>query len=469
MVLTLKLLNFAALKKLSKSMSKVIKIKKGLDIKLKGKAKDILVDASNAPSYAVKPTDFAGITPKLTVKQDDTVKAGTSLFYDKNNPDVLFTSPVSGKVKEIVRGERRKILEVVIDPDGKNEGESFLQGSPAELSREQIVENLLKSGLWPTIKMRPYDIIANPLDKPKSIFISGLDSAPLGVDYNFVMQGKEKEFQTGIEALKKLTEGKIHLGVDAEAQPCDAFSNASGVEITKYSGKHPAGLVGTQINKTDPLNKGEIIWTLEPQNVATIGHLFLKGTYLPEKTIALAGSEVEKPQYYRTIAGANIESVIKGNISGDHVRYISGSILSGTRIESHGYLGYYDTMITVVPEGDHYEFMGWIAPGFNKFSVSRTFFSWLTPNKEYTIDTNIKGGHRALMITGAFEKVFPFDIYPMQLIKAIIIEDVDLMEKLGIYEVAPEDFALCEFVDTSKTDIQAIVRKGLDIMIKEMS
>lgn len=450
-------------------MSKVIKIKKGLNINLKGKAEKVLVTTKSAQTYAVKPTDFTGITPKLSVKENDEVKAGTALFYDKYNPDVKFTSPVSGKVLEIVRGERRKILEVLIEPDGKDEFESFTKAAPADLERTAIVENLQNSGLWASIKMRPYGIIANAADTPKAIFISCIDSAPLGVDYNFIFSGKEKEFQAGIDALSKLTEGKIHLGIDATCAPCTAFANAKGVEITKYSGKHPIGNVGTQIHLTSPINKGDIIWTLEPQAVVTIGRLFTEGKYDASKIVALAGSEVKKPQYYKVISGANIQSITNDNISSENVRFISGNALTGTRIDSTGHLGFYGSLVTAIPEGDHYEFMGWMAPGFKKFSVSRSFFSWLTPKKEYTIDTNIKGGRRALMITGSFEKVFPFNIYPMQLIKAISINDIDLMEKLGIYEVVEEDFALCEFVDTSKTDIQAMVRKGLDLMIKEMS
>ena len=409
-------------------MSKVIKIKKGLDIKLKGNAEKVLVDASSAKNYAIKPTDFTGITPKLTVKENDTVKAGTGLFYDKYNPNVLFTSPVSGKVKEIVRGERRKILEVIIDPDGQNESESFKKASPQDLSKEEIVENLQKSGLWAAIKMRPYSIIAKAQDTPKAIFISGIDSSPLGVDFNFIMQGTEKEFQAGIDVLSKLTSGKVHLGIDGNSQACQAFADVKNAEVTKYTGKHPAGNVGTQIHHIDPINKGEVVWTVDPQSVAIIGRLFLEGKYLPTKIIALAGSEVTAPKYYKTITGANIESITKDNITHTNSRFISGSVLTGSRIEASGYVGFYDSLLTVIPEGDHYEFFGWIAPGFNKFSVSRTFFSWLTPNKEYRVDTNLKGGLRALMITGAFEKVFPFDIYPMQLIKAIIIEDIDLME-----------------------------------------
>ncbi|HBH47059.1 MAG TPA: NADH:ubiquinone reductase (Na(+)-transporting) subunit A [Bacteroidales bacterium] len=450
-------------------MSKVIKIKKGLDIKLKGKAEKVLHKVGTAATYAVKPTDFTGITPKLLVKEGDAVKAGSALFFDKYNSDVLFTSPVSGAVKKVVRGERRKILEVVVEPNGKGEYESFKKAAPADLSREEIINNLQKSGLWPSIKMRPYSIVAKASDTPKAIFISGIDSAPLGVDYNFILQGKEKEFQAGIDALKKLTNGKIHLGIDADVEPCPAFVNVKNVEITKYTGRHPKGLVGTQIHKVDPINKGEVVWVVEPQKVVSIGRLFTEGRYDASKVVALAGSELKETGYFQIIEGANIDSFAKERLASEHVRYISGSVLSGSRIEASGHMGYYDSLLTVIPEGDHYEFFGWIAPGFDKYSVSRTFFSWLNPKKEYIVDTNLKGGKRALMITGAFEKVFPFDIFPMQLIKATIIEDIDLMEKLGIYEVVEEDFALCEFVDTSKTDIQAIVRNGLDLMIKEMS
>ena len=450
-------------------MSKVIKIKKGLNINLKGQAEKVLVNTETAHTYAVKPTDFTGITPKLSVKENAPVKAGTALFYDKYNPEVKFTSPVSGKVLKIVRGERRKILEIVIESDGKAEYVPFTKGAPGDIDKQTIIENLLNSGLWPAIKMRPYGVIAKPADTPKAIFISSFDSAPLGVDYNFILNNSEKAFQTGIDALSKLTDGKIHIGMEDGVAPCAAIKNASGIEINQYSGKHPAGNVGTQIHHTDPINKGEIVWTIEPQEVVAIGRLFTEGKYDASKIVALAGSEVSKPQYYKVINGAKIESITKGNITGNNVRFISGNVLSGTRVDASGYLSYYGSLVSVIPEGNHYEFMGWVAPGFNKFSVSRTFFSWLTPKKKYTIDTNLKGGLRALMITGSFEKVFPFDIFPMQLIKAVIIEDIDLMEKLGIYEVVEEDFALCEFVDTSKTDIQAIVRKGLDLMLKEMS
>lgn len=450
-------------------MADVIKIKKGLNINLKGKAEKIFIKADSAKTYAVKPPDFHGVTPKLTVKLDDAVKAGTTLFFDKDHPDIKFTSPVSGKIVNIIRGERRRILEVIIEKDNLNAFEDFGKANPADLGRDDVISKLCAAGLWPTIRQRPYNVIANPSDSPKSIFISCFDTNPLAPDYDFILKDLKSEFQTGIDALSKLTEGTIHLNINSDYPASTTITEARGVQINKFKGPHPAGNVGTQIHYIDPINKGEIVWTLNPQDVVTVGRLFLNGTYDASRIIVLAGSEVQKPKYYKTHSGTSIEPLVKDNVSQGNNRYISGNVLTGTRITSHGYLGYYDSSIVVIPEGNHHEFFGWLSPGFKKFSLSRSYWPWLTPKKEYTIDTNLKGGRRALMITGSFEKVFPFDIYPMQLIKSIIIEDIDLMEKLGIYEVVEEDFALCEFVDTSKTDIQNIVRNGLDLMIKEMS
>lgn len=450
-------------------MSEAIKIKKGLSINLKGKAEKVFIKIDNATTFAVKPTDFHGITPKLSVNTGDLVQAGSPLFYDKYNTDILFTSPVSGTVFQINRGERRKILEVVIESDKKMDSVMFTKDEPLNLDRETIVRDLLKSGLWPSIMQRPYGIIAKPTDIPKSIFISVYDSAPLGVDYDFILQDSAKEFQAGINALSKLTSGKIHVGVNARYPVSSLLSNTKNIQINSYSGAHPAGNVGTHIHKLDPINKGEVVWTINPQQVVLIGRLFLTGKYNPSIIVALAGSEVLKPRYYKVISGIQITPLIDKNLSETKVRIISGNVLTGRKIDSNGFLGFYDSLVSIIPEGDNHEFFGWIKPGFKKFSLSKTFFSWLQPKKEYKINTNLHGGRRALMITGNFEKVFPFDIFPMQLIKSIIIEDIDLMEKLGIYEVVEEDFALCEFVDTSKTDIQAIVRKGLDIMIKEMN
>jgi Na+-transporting NADH:ubiquinone oxidoreductase subunit A len=450
-------------------MSEAIKIKKGLLINLKGKAEKVFIKIDDATTFAVKPTDFHGITPKLSVNTGDQVQAGSPLFYDKFNTDILFTSPVSGTVSQINRGERRKILEVVIESDKKMDSVVFTKDDPLNLDRETIVRDLLKSGLWPSIIQRPYGVIAKPTDIPKSIFISAYDSAPLGVDYDFILQDSAKEFQAGINALSKLTSGKIHVGVNARYPVSSLISNTKNIQVNTYSGPHPAGNVGTHIHKLDPINKGEVVWTISPQHVVLIGRLFLTGKYNPSVIVALAGSEVLKPRYYKVISGIQLTPLTNKNLNRTEVRIISGNVLTGRKIDSNGFLGYYDSLVSIIPEGGNREFFGWIKPGFKKFSLSKTFFSWLQPKKEYKINTNLHGGRRSLMITGNFEKVFPFDIFPMQLIKSIIIEDIDLMEKLGIYEVIEEDFALCEFVDTSKTDIQAIIRKGLDIMIKEMN
>lgn len=450
-------------------MANVIKIKKGLDIKLKGKAEKVFIKTGIAGSYALKPTDFHGLTPKLKVKAEDTVKVGSPLFFDKYNPEIRFTSPVSGKVSMVHRGERRKILEVVVEPDDKQEHEIFKSGDPTLLTREDIIQNLLASGIWPSIRQRPYNIVANPEDKPKAIFISAFDTAPLGPDYDFIMQDAEKEFQTGINALKKLTEGYINLGINDEFPPAKAFANAKNVETTRFRGNHPAGNVGVQIHHVDPINKGDTVWTVQPQDVVIIGRLFEKGIYDPSIIVALTGSEVLKPRYYKVIKGTNIIPIIEGNVTDGFNRYISGNVLTGAKIASNGYLSFYDSQLTVIPEGNHYEFFGWAKPGFGKYSHSRAFFSWLTPNKEYRLDTNYNGGERAFVITGQYEKVCPMDIYPVQLIKSILVEDIDRMEQLGIYEVVEEDMALCEFVCTSKIQVQQILRTGLEMIRKEMS
>lgn len=452
-------------------MSKVIKIKKGLDIKLKGAAEKVCVTAEMARLFAVKPPDFVGVTPKLKVKPEDEVKAGTPLFFDKYQPEVQFTSPVSGKVKSIVRGERRRILEVLIEADDKQEFVSFPGGDPATMEIEQLKNTILQSGLWPTIVQRPYGIVADPKLKPKAIFISGFDTAPLGPDYDLIMKDQDKSFATGIEALKRLTDGKVHLSLRSGFPVSSAFADLPGVEYHYFTGAHPTGNVGVQINHIDPINKGDIVWTINPQHLSMIGKLFLEGRLVPELVVAVAGSMVNKPKYYRTQIGTSVNTILDGSISDGDMdpRVISGNVLTGTAIAQDGYLGFYDSVISVIPEGDYYELFGWAMPGLKKFSVSRTFMSWLSPKKEWDIDTNFKGGERAFVMTGQYEKVFPMDILPVHLLKAILVEDIDKMEQLGIYEVLEEDFALCDFVCTSKIETQEILRKGLDVMRKEMS
>lgn len=449
-------------------MTQVIKIKKGLDIKLNGEADKILVE-KQSDSYAVKPTDFVGVFPKLLIKEGDLVKAGQPIFFNKYNERIIFTAPVSGKIAEIKRGPKRLLLEVIIEPDSELKYVDHGKADPNGLDRKAIIEKMLASGVWPVMRQRPYSVIANPDDKPKAIFISGFDTAPLAPDFDFIVHGQGEAFQAGIDILSKLTEGKIHLNLKGEMKGSKVFSNSKKVALNYFEGPHPAGNVGVQIHKLDPINKGDVIWYLGPQEVITIGKLFLEGKYDATKIIALTGSEVLKPRYYKVINGISIKELISSNVNDGDLRYISGNVLTGTRIDRVGYLGFYDSQVTVIPEGKYYEFLGWALPGLGKFSYSKTFLSWLTPSKKYNLDTNLHGGERAVVMSGHFEKVFPFDIYPVQLIKAILIKDIDQMENLGIYEIDDEDFALCEVIDTSKMEIQSIVREGLDFLRIEMS
>ncbi len=449
-------------------MSNVIQIRKGLDISLKGKAEKVLTKISGAAVYAVKPDDFQGITPKLTVKEGDTVLAGTPLFTDKHRPEINFVSPVSGTVQQIVRGDKRKLLAITITPTAEQEFLRHETGNLNALSREALVAFLLKSGAWPFLKQRPYGIIANPADQPKAIFISGFDSAPLAPDMDYVLTGEAEAFQKGIDVLRQLT-GKVHLSMNDQPAATSILQKVKGVEFHTFKGPHPAGNVGVQIHHIAPLNKGDVVWTIDLQHIVSLGRLFLKGVYDVSKVIALVGSEVKKPRYFRMISGACIKPLHDYINTAGSPRYISGNVLTGTNIGAEGFLSFYDSMISVIPEGDHYEFLGWANPfRMKKFSVSRSYFSWIFPDKEYALDTNINGGQRAFVMNGEYEKVLPMDIYPVYLLKAILAEDIDKMEQLGIYEVVEEDLALCEFVCTSKIDVQDILRKGINLMIKEM-
>lgn len=449
-------------------MSTTYKIKKGLNIKLLGEAEKTVVDL-NAKRFAINPPDFTGCFPKMLVKEGDDVKAGTPLFYDKYREEIRFTSPVCGKVKEIVRGAKRKMLHVIIETDGKDEAIDFGKVEISSIDRQAIIDKMLASGVWPMVRQRPYAVIANPQDEPKAIFISAFDTAPLAADLDLIVHGQGKEFQAGLDVLTKLTSGKVHLNVDAKNTTSKVFLNSKNVQLNSFSGPHPASNVSVHVSRVDPINKGEVIWYTGPQEVITIGKLFLEGKFNSERIVALAGSEILHPKYYKTYIGARIVNMISGNETGGRNRYISGNVLTGEKIEKDGFVGFYDSMVTVIPEGDHYEFFGWLKPGMNKFSFSHTFLSRLFPNKKFRVDTNLHGGVRGYVMTGKMEKVFPFDIYPLQLVKAILVEDIDLMENLGIYEIDAEDFALCEVIDTSKTNIQDIVRNGLELIRKEMS
>lgn len=447
----------------------VIRIKKGLDIKLKGKADSVFVKSEPASLFSIKPDDFLGIKPKVLVNEGDEVKAGTVLFRDKVNPEINFVSPVSGVVKAVNRGDRRKLLDILIQSDGNFESVPLEKVNPSSLSKEEVKSLLLSMGFWPFLKQRPYDIVANPQDEPKAIFISGFDSAPLAPDYDFILEGKKDEFQIGINALAKLTKGSINIGINVE-NASKVYKNTTGVKINEFVGPHPVGNVGVQIHHVDPINKGEIVWVINPQDVVTIGTAFKKGAYDFSKIVVCDGGSVKKPAYYRTHYFAQITNIVADNVEPGNVRYVSGNPLSGKRIEKDGFLGAYDAQITVIPEGNNSEFLGWIMPRLNKFSVSHSYFSWLLgDSKEYNLDTNINGGERAFIMSGEYDKVFPMDILPEYLVKAIIAKDIDRMEQLGIYEVAPEDFALCEFVCTSKIETQRIVREGLDYLRKELA
>lgn len=450
-------------------MSKDIRIKKGVSIKLKGTADRVYANIPNSEYYLVKPSDFTGLTPKLTVKVGDKVQAGSSLFFNKENPDVLIASPVSGEVTEIRRGEKRKILAVVIKADAEISYKEFSKSEAKDLSREQIIEQMLASGVWPFVRQRPFAVIANPADMPKAVFISAFDSAPLACDNDFVLHGMEKEFQAGLDIVTKLTDGVTHLNIDGNENSSSVFTSAKGVQINHISGPHPAGNVGVQIHHIDPINKGEVVWYMYPQDIITIGKLFSEGKYDATRLVALSGPQVEKPRYYRSMQGACISGMTEGNIKEGDNRYISGNVLTGTKIDADGHLGFYHNEISVIPEGKEQDFLGWLLPSSSKFSLSRTFFSWLNPKKEYAISANMNGEERAYVVTGQYEAVLPMDVYPQHLIKAIMIGDIELMENLGIYEVAEEDFALCEFACTSKIPVQEILREGLDLVRKECS
>ncbi|NQX86363.1 MAG: Na(+)-translocating NADH-quinone reductase subunit A [Flavobacteriaceae bacterium] len=450
-------------------MSNGIRIKKGLDIKLIGAAKQETSNAIVSNYYTIRPEDFHGIIPKMVTKVGSKVKAGETVFYDKSNEAIKFASPVSGEIVDILRGEKRKILAIKIQADKSQMYQDFGKVDAKTADAGAIKDALMASGCWTFVKQRPYDIIANPDNVPKAIFISAYASAPLAADYDYTLQGKEAALQEAVTALAKLTEGKVHVCVGKDSN--SPMAGLSGLTLHKVSGPHPSGNVGTQINKIDPINKGEMVWTVTPQDLVIIGELLLTGKYNAERLVAMVGSAVQEPRYFVTKIGSEIATMIydKGIDKDANVRVISGNVLSGRQIQLDGTLGHYDNVISVIPEGDDYELFGWNKPIFNKISTSRALtFSWLTPNKTYDLNTNTNGEHRAFVVTGGYEEVFPLDIYPMQILKACMYKDLDEMEALGMYEVAPEDFALTEFVCVSKQPHQKIIREGLDLMIKEI-
>lgn len=434
-----------------------------------GEADKIVSEAAESKEYAIVPDDFHGIIPRLIKREGDQVKAGEAVFHSKMDDKILFPSPVSGTVKEVRRGEKRKILAIVVEPDGAN---TSLEFTPLDLSKataEEVKQRLLEGGCWPFVKQRPYDVIANPEETPKAIFISGYNSAPLAPDADYLVEGKERELQAAIDALGKLTSGKIHLTIGKDSG-ASAFSKLNGVELHKAYGPHPVGNVSTQIAKVDPINKGERIWVVKPEDLVTIGDFLLTGKLNLTKLIAVNGGQVENPKYVRAKAGAKLEDVLaQVTIKGDNNRIIKGNPISGEKATAQDYVGAYTNQVVILEEGNDYDFFGWALPRANKFSVLRAnMFSFLSPNKKYNLSTNTNGEQRAFVLTGEYEKVFPLDIYPMQLLKSCLYKDLDEMEALGIYEVAPEDFALTEFICVSKIPHQQIIREGLDVMNKEV-
>ena len=440
-------------------MAKVIKLRKGLDINLKGKAALETTSVKCPGEYALVPDDFTGVKPKVVVKEGDNVLIGDALFVDKLHPEVKFVSPVSGTVSMVERGDRRKLLSIRVKSDGKQSARTFD-------TKQDIKALLLESGMFAFLRQRPYDVVANPEDKPKAIFVSAFNSMPLSQDFEYVLKGEEKAFQAGITALSKLA--KVHLGVSAR-QTSAALTGATGCEVTVFDGPAPAGNVGVQINHVDPINKGEVVWTLGAEEVLFIGRLLTTGRVDLTRTVALAGSEVKKPCYAKMLVGQRLDTLLQGQVDlSAGIRIINGNVMTGVKTTAGGYLGAHVTEVNVIPEGDHAdEFMGWIMPRFGTFSTHRSYFSWLCGKKDYVFDARVKGGERHMIMSGEYDKVCPMDIYAGYLIKAIITGDIDRQEALGIYEVAPEDFAIAEFVDSSKLELQRIVRQGLDILRKE--
>ena len=449
-------------------MSQDIRIKKGLDLNLVGVAEQTFHKEVASSTFGFYLDDFHTLTPKLHLKEGAEVKAGEPLFYDKNNPDIQFVSPVSGELVTIERGERRKILSVRLLADKEQEYLKHPKLSLNEASREELLKYLLATGLWPFIKQRPFDLIADPKQTPKAIFVSGLNTGPLNTDLDFVLKGSEDKLQAALSALKKLTPGSVHVTVASKKN--SVFSTLEDIELHQINQLHPAGLVGTQIAQIDPINKGEVVWVVGAQDLVIMGELLLTGQFNATRSIAVAGSRITSPKYIKTKIGAELGPILEaiGVQEGDN-RFIAGDVLTGAQVKPDEHLRYYATQLTVIPEGNDYEFFGWNKPVFDKVSPTRALtFSWLSKNKAYDLDTNTNGEHRAFVVTGSYEEVFPLDIYPMQLLKACMVKDLDEMEQLGLYEVAPEDFSLTEFICISKQSHQAIIREGLDVLKQEL-
>ena len=448
-------------------MANVIKLRKGLNINLKGRAAETKLTIGTAEEYALVPDDFVGITPKLSVKEGDVVKAGDALFVNKNCPEVKFASPVSGKVTAVVRGERRKILCIKVQADKEQQYADFGKKDVEKLSAEDVKSTLLEAGLFGYINQLPYAVSTTPDTQPKAIFVSAFRDMPLAGDFEYELLGNEKDFQTGLSALAKIA--KVYLGVGRQ-QSSEVLIKAKDVEVNIFDGPCPAGNVGVQVNNVSPVNKGEVVWTVDPTAVIFFGRLFNTGKVDLTRTVAVAGSEVKQPAYVDALVGTPIAVITNNNIDDARkLRVINGNPLTGRQCTLEDYLGAHTSEVTVIPEGDDKnELLGWILPRFKQFSANRSYFSWLLgKNKEYALDARVKGGERKIIMSGEYDRVLPMDIFGEYLIKSIIAGDIDRQEQLGIYEVSPEDFAVAEFVDSSKLELQKIVREGLDILRKE--
>lgn len=449
-------------------MGNLFKLRKGLDINLAGKAERKKIQLKSNGKYALQPDCFYGVVPKVVVKEGDKVKAGDALFINKNYPEMKFASPVSGTVTAVERGERRKVLAVKVDADSNQVFTDFGVKDVKKLSGDEVKTSLLEAGLFGYINQLPYDVVAEPDSKPKAIFVSALRDKPLAADFAFELEGQEKEWQAGLTALSKMA--KTYLGIGAEQQGVKALASADDVEVNVFDGPCPAGNVGVQVNHVAPVNKGEVVWTVDPTAVIFFGRLFLTGKVCLKRTVALVGSEVKQPQYADMLVGEELQTLLSNSYDSKHnVRIINGNVLTGCATTKDGFLGAHSSEITVIPEGnDADELAGWIMPRLKQFSVNRSYFSWLFGKKKaYALDARIKGGQRHMIMSGEYDKVIPMDIYPEYLVKAIITGNIDKMEQLGIYEVSPEDFALAEFVDSSKLELQRIVREGLDMLRRE--
>ena len=446
-------------------MTNVIKLRKGLDINLKGKAKEEKLAVAPKGEIGLVPDAFTGLTPKVVVKEGDMVRAGDALFVNKQCPDVKFASPVSGQVVAVERGERRKVLCVKVKCDAEQQYVDFGKRDVQKMDGSGVKQALLDAGLFGYINQLPYAISTTPNAEPKGIFVSALRDMPLAADFEYELKGNEADFQTGLTALSKVA--KTYLGIGAR-QTADALTNAKDVQVNVFDGRCPAGNVGVQVNHIDPVNKGEVVWTVDPSAVIFFGRLFNTGRVDLRRTVAVVGSEVAHPAYAEVLVGEPISTLLNGNVTGKNVRIINGNVLTGRPCTADDYVGAHTSEITVIPEGDDAdEMLGWILPRTKQFSVNRSYFSWLFGKREYALDARVKGGERHMIMSGEYDRVLPMDIYAEFLIKAIIAGDIDKMEQLGIYEVSPEDFALAEFVDSSKLELQRIVRGGLDMLRKE--